>query len=117
VLLYGHCNTLPSEEIKMDLGLYDNDKGTYQDVPEIMNGIWLIHQESGDLIILAKDDAPTFDTYGNDEDLIDELHAEIKAKNLSDDSLQDDELLEPLGYQFCWDRQRRFSPETGYFYA
>jgi hypothetical protein len=100
----------------MGLGLQDNEKGAYQDVSEIMNGIWLIHQESGNLVILAKDDAPTFDSYGDDE-LVDELHAEIKSKSLTDDALQDDEVLESLGYQFCWDHQRRFSAESGYFYA
>jgi len=85
--------------------------------PEIMNGIWLIHQESGELIILPREGSPTFDTIGSNEEKIEALHIAIREGELSDDMLEDDETLSKLGYDYCYDWQRRFSGNMGYYYA
>lgn len=99
------------------MGFYDNNQGCFIDIPEMKNGIWLIHEETGELYILAKDGDPTFDTRGADDERIDEIHQIIKDNDLTDNDLQNDDIMSEHGYQYCWEWQRRFSSESGYFYA
>ncbi len=99
------------------MGHYDNDKGCYINLPEMKNGLWLVHEGTGELYILARDGDNYFETLGANDEIIEALHSAIKSNSLSDCKLEDNDIIEPLGFTYLCDWQRRFNSESGYYYA
>lgn len=92
------------------MGPYDNDKSEYVFDSEVLEAHWLIHEQTGFLYIVARDD-DGFEGYGADDAVLESLY------RFSDNQLEDTDVMTAQGFEVVPEVLRRMDPEQGYFPA
>jgi hypothetical protein len=93
------------------MGPYDNELGKHLFIQEVFDAHWLKSNDTGALIIIAKEDGG-FDSHGEIEGVDDEV-----LFAMSDSDLADESMLEDMGLSIVQPSLRRFNEEEGYYHA
>ena len=85
----------------------ENDNAIFD--PQVMSAFWFLNSETN-LLTIVPSVGDDFEICGADDD-------EEVLIPLNDDALGDEDMMKSLGFDVIQEHQRRFSPESGYYYA